>query len=100
MMQIEEYFSHYDLFDNEFFPMATDNDVLAKFGDEMHEAQIELDAMEAGFGDKEALINETTDAMNMAIKTLRMYGVKDPLRAGAEKLAVTAAKYRKGRNNQ
>ena len=93
MMQIEEYFSCYDAFDAEFFPMATDDDVLEKFGDEMQEAMIELDAMGAGFGDKEALIGETIDAMNMAIKTLRMYGVNDPLQAGADKLALTSAKY-------
>ena len=93
MMQIEEYFKHYDSFDAEFFPMANDDDVLEKFGDEMHEAQIDLDAMGAGFGDKEALIGETIDTLNMSIKTLRMYGINDPLQAGADKLALTSAKY-------
>ncbi len=99
-MNTYDYLLQYELFNLEFFPMATDNDVLAKFGDEMHEAQIELDAMDAGFGDKEALIGETIDVMNMAIKTLRMYGVKDPLQAGADKLALTARKYREQRGKQ
>lgn len=94
MMQIEEYFSHYDSFDREFFPMATDDDVLEKFDDEMVEAQVAIDAMFSGLGTQEDLIGETLDTLNMAIKTLRMYGVKDPLRAGAEKLRATAAKYR------
>ena len=99
MMQIEQYFEYYDSFDSEFFSMATDDDVLEKFGDEMQEAMIELDAMGAGYGDKEALIGETIDAMNMAIKTLRMYGINDPLQAGADKLALTTAKYREQRGN-
>ena len=100
MMQIEEYCDIYDAFDAEFFPMATDDDVLEKFGDEMQEAMIELDAMGAGFGDKEALIGETIDTLNMSIKTLRMYGVKDPLQAGADKLVLTAQKYQEQRGKQ
>ena len=100
MMQIEEYFDIYDAFDSELFPMATGDDVLEKFGDEMQEAMIELDAMGAGYGDRNALIGETIDAMNMAIKTLRMYGVTDPLQAGADKLALTARKYREQRGKQ
>ena len=100
MMQIEEYFDIYDSFDSEFFPMATDDDVLEKFGDEMQEAMIELDAMGAGFGDKDALIGETIDTLNMSIKTLRMYGVKDPLQAGADKLVFTAQKYLEQRVKQ
>lgn len=99
-MNTYDYLLQYELFNLEFFPMATDNDVLAKFGDEMHEAQIELDAMDAGFGDKEALVGETIDVMNMAIKTLRMYGITDPLQAGADKLRTTAAKYRRKRGDQ
>ena len=99
-MNTYDYLLQYELFNLEFFQMATDNDVLAKFGDEMHEAQIELDAMGAGFGDKEALIGETIDVMNMAIKTLRRYGVKDPLQAGADKLALTAQKYREQRGKR
>ena len=100
MMQIEQYLAAYDSFDSEFFPMATDDDVLEKFGDEMQEAMIELDAMGAGFGDKDALIGETIDTLNMSIKTLRMYGVKDPLQAGADKLVFTAQKYREQRGKQ
>lgn len=100
MMQIEEYFSEYDTFDAEFFPGATIGYVIEKFGEEMHEAQIEVDAIWAGMGDQQSFIGETIDVLNMAIKTLRMYGVVDPLQAGADKLRTTAAKYRRKRGDQ
>ena len=89
-MQLETYLANYEIFNKEFFPDATVEEIENKMTEECVEFVYEI----ARNGTRENRIAEATDVLNMAIKLLRAYGVLDPLHAGYAKLQQTADKYR------
>lgn len=90
-MLFEHYISEYRKFDAEHFPDATLQEIEDKLMGEMLELSIEL----ATNGTAENRIDEALDVMNMSIKLLVSYGVKNPLFAGWQKLQATSEKYRR-----
>ena len=88
-MDLDLYMLHYGLFNDEFFPQATVEDIEDKFFEEVCEFQSEYYA-----SNKPEMIAELIDVMNMSIKLLTAYGVKNVLHAGYLKLQTTAKKYR------
>jgi uncharacterized protein YutE (UPF0331/DUF86 family) len=94
-MEFAEFLLHYEQFDREFCPNADLDDVECKCLEEMEELA-EVIAYEKPL---EMRIEECLDVMNMTIKLLTRYGVKDPLGAGVLKLELTAEKYRERDGN-
>ena len=90
-MDYDLYIKHYRAFDAEFFPSSSIEEIEDKMLEEMDELSEE---MENG-GAIENKISEATDTLNINIKLLNAYGVKDVLHAGFMKLQETAEKYRK-----
>lgn len=93
-MDIETYLAHYRKFDAEFFPNAVVEEIEDKTLSEIRELHDEI-TMEHPV---EKRITEALDVMNMSIKLLTAYGVKDVLHAGFQKLQLTAEKYRSAQN--
>jgi hypothetical protein len=91
-MDIPEFLLHYERFDNKFCPQATVQDVERKLLEEMGELKTCLVSFPGQ--PNEETIGELLDVMNVSIKLLHRYGVRDPLWAGVMKLEKTAAKYR------
>jgi hypothetical protein len=89
-MQIDEYLLHYKKFDDEFFPDATIEDIETQTLYEIDELSSEI----IWDGNIKHKISECLDVMNMSIKLLTAYGIKDPLHDGFIKLQETARKYR------
>lgn len=87
-MEYDHYWHNYYQFNEDFFPDETVEEIEDKMYEEMGELRAELFS-----GHIEEKILECLDVMNMSIKLLNCYGVKDPLHAGYEKILQTKEKY-------
>ena len=89
-MEFDNYLTLYDEFNAAHFPQATVEQIEDKVLEEMRELAHEI-VTEGTQADK---IAESLDVFNLSVKLLTAYGVVNILDAAAQKLALTAVKYR------